>query len=123
MLTMVLETVGLPVEGIALVAGIGVGHQNDLQQRQQHTGAVGSHHGADQGEHADGGELEDHGHDLKADLCEAVHHILGGHPLFPYRDDAKAKEQCDDDDLEHGGVGQGLEGVGGEDVHQGVHQV
>ena len=41
-----------------------IGHQNDQQQRAQDLGTVHRHHVAHQAEDADGGDVDDHGHDL-----------------------------------------------------------
>ena len=96
-----------------------VSDQDDLQQGQQNCGAVLSDDGADQSEDADGGQLDDHAHDLEGDLSKAVDDLVSHLALLTGQDDAEAQEQGDDDDLQHGGVHQGLESVGGEDVDDG----
>ena len=55
------------------------------------------------------------------DLVEAINHVTGGETLVTGQQNAKAQEQRNDDDLEHGGVGQRRNCIGGEDGHDGVH--
>ena len=99
-----------------------VSDQDDLQQGQQNSGAVLSDDGADQSEDADGGQLDDHAHDLEGDLSKAVDDLVSHLALLTGQDDAEAQEQGDDDDLQHGSLHQGLECVGGEDVDDGVDE-
>lgn len=45
-----------------------------------------------------------------------------GRPFSPAGQDAEAEQQRRHDYLQHGGVGKGGDDVGGEDVHQRVHE-
>ena len=111
---------GVDQQGVECVTN--VGHQQHHEQVAQNRGAVLTDHGADQTSHADGRELDNEVHDPQKDLVEALHHLTGHLALLPGQQDAEAQQQRDHNNLQHGGVGQRGNGVGGENGHDGVHQ-
>lgn len=115
-----LHRAGVHHHGVDDIAHIG--HRQHRHQLSQDLRPVFHDHRADQAGHADRRELDDQVHDLHGHLIEAVHHLGGHQPLFPRQQDAEAHQERDDDDLEHGGIGQRRDGVGGEDVDDGLHQ-
>ena len=87
---------------------------------QQHR-AVFRNNGADQAGNADGGQLDDEVHDFQEHFIEAFYHLTGKDAFFPSQQDAEAHKQGNDNNLKHGSLSHGLHKVGGEDIHDGIH--
>ncbi len=99
-----------------------VGGQQHHGQRADDGRAVAGDDGAQQAEHADGGQLQDQLHALHEDVVQVIEG--GDHlgVLLAHQDDGEAQQHGHDDDLEHVGIHHGLEEIGGEDIHQGIHK-
>ena len=98
-----------------------IGNHQHGYQVPQDLGAVLRHHRADEAGHAYGGELDDEVHNLHKDLVEAVDDLSGHQAPVPGQHHAEAQQQGDDNHLQHDGVRQRSNGVGGEDIHNGGH--
>ena len=84
--------------------------------------AVGSHNGSQQAEHTNGGQLQDQFHNLHEHFVGLLNQGTNLGCLLTHQDNAEADKQGDDDDLQHIGVDQRCQEVGGEDVNQNVHE-
>ncbi len=87
-----------------------------------HLRTVGSHHGREHAEHADGCKAQDVAQYLLHDLVETEENLLGRLCLLAHVNDGEAQEQGDDDDLHHVGIAEGQHRVAGEHVNDLVHE-
>ena len=114
------------MDGIAQEAGDG-----DSDQRTGDLGAVFGKDLADQNRNADGSVLHDAAHDLHHDLGQAVENVEhgAGDPADAlilgdlHVGQAEAKNQGEEDDLQHRLVDQGGQHAGGDDVGNDVPDI
>ena len=95
-----------------------VGGQNEVDHREDAADAQIREGARDQAEDADGGNLQDHGDHGHHDGVELGEEAVDGGNLATQRAQQEAQDQCEEDDLEHGAVGQCCKDVGGDDVQQ-----
>ena len=100
-----------------------VGDADDQSQLADDLRAVDGNNGGHQAENADRGEADDHHHDLHNDFEAAVDQLADLRALFAGGQNARAKEDGNDDNRQHVGIDHGLEEVVGEDVHDDLHDM
>ena len=99
-----------------------VSAENHQRQRAENRRALCGYHPAHVGEHADGGKGNYEGHQLVNDRVEGGNNIPAQLGLLAGRHDSAAKQQGNDNDLQHIGLREGLPHIRGEDGHQRAHE-
>ena len=94
---------------------------DNFQQGQQHGRTVGGNYGSYQTEHADGSEFHDVAHHLVGNFGETVDGALQIFCSLAHAGDGDAQEESEDDDLQHVGFQHGIKRIGGEDIHDDLH--
>ena len=97
-------------------------HEEVAEQRPEGVEALLGEDLGDQAEDADRGDAHQQHHQPHDHLVEVLEEPEGALPRLAGQRHRQAEEHGEDDDLQHVAIGHGLDGVGGEDLDQGLRE-